>query len=154
LLDAIKLDRSVGTTHGFHGGSGEEMRRLRRFIRDGLRDYPQARNHPEVEGTSRLSAYLPFGHLGPHSVALVVRDADAPRPVRDAFLEQLIVRRELAINFVRFNPNYDRLEAGEDWALCTLKSLRAIAAHTDIRRRSSREPRPTTRCGTPRSFRW
>ena len=121
LLDAIKLDRSVGTTHGFHGGSGEGMRRLRRFIRDGLRDYPQARNHPEVEGTSRLSAYLHFGHLGPHSVALAVRDADAPRPVRDAFLEQLIVRRELAINFVRFNPNYDRLEAGEDWALCTLK---------------------------------
>ena len=121
LLDEIKLDRSVGAASGFHGGSDEAMRRLRRFIRDRLRGYAQTRNHPELDGTSRLSAYLHFGHLGPHTVALAVRDADAPRPVRDAFLEQLIVRRELAINFVRFNPNYDRLEAGERWALRTLK---------------------------------
>jgi deoxyribodipyrimidine photo-lyase len=85
-------------------------------------DYAHTRNRPELDGTSGLSAYLHFGHLGPHTVALAVRDADAPRPVRDAFLEQLIVRRELAINFVRFNPNYDRLEAAEDWALRTLKN--------------------------------
>jgi len=122
LLDEMKLGRSVGAVSGFHGGSGEGMRRLRRFIRDELRGYPQTRNHPELDGTSRLSAYLHFGHLGPHTVALAVRDAEAPRAVRDAFLEQLIVRRELAINFVRFNPNYDRLEAGEPWALRTLKN--------------------------------
>ncbi|HVA84030.1 MAG TPA: deoxyribodipyrimidine photo-lyase [Candidatus Binataceae bacterium] len=122
VLDRIKLERSVGAVGSFHGGSGEGMRRLRRFIRDGLRGYAQTRNHPELEGTSRLSAYLHFGHLGPHTVALAVRDADPPRLVRDAFMEQLIVRRELAINFVRFNPNYDRVEAGEDWALRTLKA--------------------------------
>lgn len=129
LLDEIKVDRSVGAVGGVHGGSGEAMRRLRRFIRDGLRDYAESRNHPELDGTSRLSAYLHFGHLGPHTVALAVRDADAPRAVRDAFLEQLIVRRELAINFVRYNPNYDRLEAGEPWALRTLE-------------RHARDPRP------------
>lgn len=121
LLDEIKLDRSVGAVSGFRGGSGEAMRRLRRFVRDGLGDYAQSRNHPEADGTSRLSAYLHFGHLGPHTVALAVRDADAPRAARDAFLEQLIVRRELAINFVRFNPNYDCLLAGERWARNSLK---------------------------------
>jgi len=97
------------------------MRRLRRFIRDGLGNYAQARNHPELDGTSRLSAYLHFGHLGPHTLALAVREAAAPLAVREAFLEQLIVRRELAINFVRFNPNYDRLQAGEHWTLSSLK---------------------------------
>jgi deoxyribodipyrimidine photo-lyase len=122
LLDEIKLDRSVGAASGFHGGSGEATRRLRRFIRYGLGAYAHTRNHPELDGTSGLSAYLHFGHLGPHTAALAVRDAHAPSPVRDAFLEQLIVRRELAINFVRFNPNYDRLEAAEGWALRTLKS--------------------------------
>lgn len=121
LLDEIKLDRSVGAASGFHGGSSEAMRRLRRFIRDGLGNYAQARNHPELDGTSRLSAYLHFGHLGPHTLALAVREAAAPLAVREAFLEQLIVRRELAINFVRFNPNYDRLQAGEHWALSSLK---------------------------------
>jgi deoxyribodipyrimidine photo-lyase len=122
LLDEMRLDRSVGAASSFHGGSGEAMRRLRRFIRERLGAYAHTRNHPEFDGTSGLSAYLHFGHLGPHTVALAVRDADAPCAVRDAFLEQLIVRRELAINFVRFNPDYDNLEAAEPWALHTLKS--------------------------------
>jgi len=121
LLDRIRVDRSVGAVTNCHGGSGEGLRQLRRFIRERLHDYAQARNHPELDGTSGLSAYLHFGQLGPHTVALAVRDADASRLARDAFLEQLIVRRELAINFVRFNPNYDCLKAGEDWALRTLE---------------------------------
>jgi deoxyribodipyrimidine photo-lyase len=121
LLDELKLDRSVGVASGFRGGSGEAMRRMRRFIRDGLRGYAENRNRPELDGTSGLSPYLHFGHLGPHTLALAVCEADAPHAIRDAFLEQLIVRRELAINFVRFNPNYDRLEACEPWALATLK---------------------------------
>ena len=29
----------------------------------------------------------------------------------------MIVRRELAVNFVRFNPNYDRLAGCEPWAM-------------------------------------
>jgi deoxyribodipyrimidine photo-lyase len=129
LLDELKLDRSVGAASGFRGGSGEALRRMRRFIRDGLGAYAQTRNRPELDGTSRLSPYLHFGQLGPHTLALAVREADAPRAIRDAFLEQLIVRRELAINFVRFNPNYHRLEAGEAWALATLK-------------KHARDPRP------------
>jgi len=121
LLDELKLDRSVGVASGFRGGSGEAIRRMRRFLHDGLRSYAQTRNRPELDGTSGLSPYLHFGHLGPHTLALAAREADAPRAIRDAFLEQLIVRRELAINFVRFNPNYDRVEAGEPWALASLK---------------------------------
>ena len=70
------------------------------------------RNKPERDGTSRLSAYLHFGHIGPHTVALAVQKADAPKAAKEAFLEQLIVRRELAINFVRFNPDYDNFESG------------------------------------------
>jgi deoxyribodipyrimidine photo-lyase len=57
-------------------------------------------------------------------VALAVRDAEAPSEDRKAFLEQLIVRRELSINFVRFNPHYDRLQGAEPWALRTLDEHR------------------------------
>ena len=121
ILNILQIDRTVGAVSDSHGGSGEGLARLRRFIRLGLNDYPHRRNRPELEGTSRLSPYLHFGHLGPHTVALAVREADAPRAVRDAFLEQLIVRRELAINFVRYNRHYDRLGAGEPWALTSLK---------------------------------
>lgn len=121
LLDKVSIDRSVAPVSGFRGGSSEATRVLRRFIKDGLAGYDDNRNHPERNGTSRLSPYMHFGHLGPHTVAAAVREADAPRPDRDAFLEQLIVRRELAVNFVRFNPNYDSLEGCEPWALRTLK---------------------------------
>jgi deoxyribodipyrimidine photo-lyase len=47
---------------------------------------------------------------------------------KQAFLEQLIVRRELAVNFVRFNPSYDSIECLEPWA------ERSLAEHTDDRR--------------------
>ena len=40
---------------------------------------------------------------------------------KKAFLEELIVRRELAVNFVRFNPHYDSLESCEKWARRTLR---------------------------------
>ena len=43
-------------------------------------------------------------------MALAVEAAGAPREDREAFLEEFIVRRELAVNFVRFNPRYDRLD--------------------------------------------
>ncbi len=81
-----------------------------------LADYPESRNRPEQQGTSRLSPYLHFGHLGPLTVALAVQRSDAPARAKEAFLEQVIVRRELAINFVRFNPAYDSMECLEPWA--------------------------------------
>jgi len=120
LLDDLPLDRSVAPVTGVRGGRRAGRARLRAFVRGQLDDYATDRNHPEREGTSRLSPFLHFGQLGPREVALAVRDANAPPGGCQAFLEELIVRRELATNFVRFNPDYDRLDAGAPWALCTL----------------------------------
>ena len=96
------------------------LARLREFVRRELDGYATTRNHPESNGTSRLSPYLHFGQLGPREVALAVRDAEAPLVDRQAFLEEFIVRRELAVNFVRFNPAYDRLDSATSWARQTL----------------------------------
>ncbi len=124
LLSGLPIDRSVQPVSTFRGGTDVALRALSRFIRECLKGYARERNRPEVDGTSRLSPYLHFGHIGPHTVALAVRNADAPRGDREAFLEELIVRRELAINFVRFNPRYDRLEGCEPWALRTIEDHR------------------------------
>jgi deoxyribodipyrimidine photo-lyase len=124
LLDGFPVDRSVGPVGTFRGGSRAARGVLRRFVAERLAGYAADRNHPERDGTSRLSPYLHFGHIGPHTVALAVRDADAPVRDREAFLEELIVRRELAVNFVRYNPAYDRLDGGEPWALRTLAAHR------------------------------
>ena len=110
------LDLTVGPVPGCRGGSKQGMRRLKQFVRTQLAGYPAARNHPETDGTSRLSPYLHFGHLGPQTVALAVNATKAPESAKQAFLEQLIVRRELAVNFVRFNPSYDSMECLEPWA--------------------------------------
>lgn len=120
LLEELPLDRSVAPVSGFKGGTAEGMRLLRRFISERLSNYDAARNQPHLAGTSELSAYLHFGHLSPLTIALAVREAGAKETAKAAFLEELIVRRELAINFVARNPNYDRLAGCPAWAQKTL----------------------------------
>ncbi len=124
LLDGFAVDRSVGPVSTCRGGSHAARKALRRFLAERLVGYAEQRNRPERDGTSQLSPYLHFGHIGPHTVALAVRDADAPARDREAFLEELIVRRELAVNFVRYNSAYDCLASAEPWAMRTLAAHR------------------------------
>ena len=116
ITEGWKLDRSVLPVDSISGGTDQALKQLKSFIKHDLANYPVDRNKPERDGTSRLSAYLHFGHIGPHTVALAVQKSKAPKQAKEAFLEQLIVRRELAINFVRFNPDYDNFESGAPWA--------------------------------------
>src|SRR6185369_4948029 len=90
----------------FHGGTDAAVAALRQFIRQRLNGYERGRNHPENDATSQLSPYLHFGQIGPHTVAMAIDAAPAPERDRRAFLEELIVRRELAVNFVRYNPRF------------------------------------------------
>lgn len=120
FICSFSIERSVSPVTTFRGGTKEALSRLKRFIRERLNGYALNRNKPDLAGTSELSPYLHFGHIGPLTVALAVRDADAPKEDREAFLEEMIVRRELAINFVRYNPYYDTIESAESWAQKTL----------------------------------
>lgn len=123
LLSTWPLDRTAGPVVGWVGGTPAGLARLAAFLRDGLAQYPRRHALAHVpEGTSRLSPYLHFGHLGPRAVALAVRDADAPLEARQAFLEQLIVRRELAVNFCARNPDYDGWRGLPAWGRRTLEA--------------------------------
>jgi deoxyribodipyrimidine photo-lyase len=119
-----KLDRSVKPVDSFTGGAHAALRRLRTFIRNDLAAYDQMRNHPEVAGTSRLSPYLHFGNISPLTIALAVTRAVANGKVvaetGERFLDQLIGWRELAVLFVRNEPNYDNWECAAPWARATL----------------------------------
>jgi deoxyribodipyrimidine photo-lyase len=110
------LARSVSPIGSCRGGPRRALTILGEFVKHGLRNYPKDRNHPELSGTSRLSPYLHFGHIGPITIALAVQSAAAPAAVKHAFLEQLIVRRELSVNFVRYDSNYDSWKSREPWA--------------------------------------
>ena len=128
FLRGWTLDRSAQQLNGWKGGSERALQTLKAFVRQKLSGYPVQRNHPETDGTSQLSPYLHFGHIGPHTAALAVQKAEAPQPAKQAFLEQLIVRRELSVNFVRFNPLYDSMECREPWA------DRSLVEHRDDHR--------------------
>ena len=123
-----KMDRSVSPVSDWRGGSTEAQRLLKVFVVKKLHGYGTQRNKPEIDHTSRLSPYLHFGHISPVSVALAVQQADVPKADKEAFLNQIVTWRELAINFVRFNPNYDNFECGEAWA------HRTLAKHSEDQR--------------------
>jgi deoxyribodipyrimidine photo-lyase len=110
----------VAPVAGYKGGTSEALRRLGRFLAERLPRYATHRNEPTPYTTSELSAHLHFGHIGPLAIARAVLESGAPRASIDAYLEELIVRRELAINFVARNPDYDSLAGCPEWALQTL----------------------------------
>ena len=128
LLVELPFDRSVQPVSHFKGGTSAGLDLLKKFVASslttGLKSYDTTRNQPHLPGTSLLSAYLHFGQLSPLTIALAAREADAPQPAKDAYLEELIVRREVAINFVARNPNYDKLSGCHGWALKTLDEHR------------------------------
>jgi deoxyribodipyrimidine photo-lyase len=120
-----KLDRTVAPVDTFTGGTHAALKRLRDFIQTDLPAYADRRNHPESAGTSRLSPYLHFGHISPLTIALAVEKALKSRKIdqatRDTFISELVGWRELAVNFVKYVPNYDSIECAEPWAQKTLR---------------------------------
>lgn len=121
LVADCDIDHSVPPSNIYHGGTANGRIRLEKFIEEILPDYENARNKPDRDGSSRLSAYLHFGFLSPLEIALAVQNADAPQASKDAYLEELIVRRELSFNMTRHNPNYDSLAALPVWVHKTMR---------------------------------
>ncbi len=121
VLRGLDVDRSVGRVERFRGGTTEARRYLRRFLQSDLQGYDDARNDPADPQCSNLSPYLHFGQISPVEIARKVRASESGSSSdRKAYLEELIVRRELAVNFVRFHPDYDSFKCLPDWARKTL----------------------------------
>jgi deoxyribodipyrimidine photo-lyase len=89
------------------------------FIRGKLDVYAQQKNDPTKDVLSGLSPYLHFGQIAPLRVALDVQRAGGPGA--SVYLEELIIRRELADNFCLYNQEYDSFDGFPPWARKTLK---------------------------------
>lgn len=118
------MDRSIKPVARFKGGEKEAQKRLRHFVNTTLPRYATHRNKPEENAISEISPYLHFGHLSPLDAALAVSHGGTDHPDAVAvFLEELIVRRELAINYAWFEPQSDTFEAATPaWAVETLEA--------------------------------
>ena len=114
----LKIDRSVKPTVKFTGGTIYAKKLLSDFIEKKLDLFPDDRNDPNADCVSHLSPYLHFGQISPLYVTLEVMKTKSSG--KEAFLEELIVRRELSHNFVWFNRDYDSFDALPPWAKRTL----------------------------------
>lgn len=121
LVGCCEIDHSVRPSPAFRGGSAEAERQLNDFLRHKLRCYSNERNEPSANATSGLSPYLHFGHISSLQTALAVREyAGRHKLMAGEFLEELIVRRELAFNFARHTDHPESLDNLPEWARQTL----------------------------------
>ena len=122
ILTSLSISHAVRPVSHFRGGTSEAKRLLEDFIAHKLKDYGELRSDPSLDCVSHMSPYLHFGQISPLYIALQVQGAGRiPAKTREAYLEELIVRRELAMNFTHYNPAYDSFRAIPDWAIRTLK---------------------------------
>jgi len=121
---SLKIDRSVPEVDWLLPGEKAATATLDRFLTTKLPAYGSKRNDPTKNAVSHLSPYLHFGQISAQRVALEVHKKRVKKESKDAFLEELIVRRELSDNFCFYNPDYDRFAGFPEWAQKTLNQHR------------------------------
>nr|WP_205648573.1 deoxyribodipyrimidine photo-lyase [Acuticoccus kandeliae] len=120
FIDRIGCDTSVGRVTFFRGGTSEARSRLTHFLRQDLPHYGDDRADIVDRHVSHLSPYLHFGQISPLEIYHKVMDSKAKGESQDSFVEEMLVRRELGVNFVHHNRRYDSFDALPDWAKKTL----------------------------------
>ena len=99
-------------------GEAAAMKQLDHFLEIKLDGYEKNRNNPNIDGQSGLSPYLHFGQISAQRIAL---EALRSRKDAGAFLEELIVRKELSENYCYYNQHYDDMQGFAAWAIKSLK---------------------------------
>jgi deoxyribodipyrimidine photo-lyase len=143
LCSNLRIDRSVPRVYDLRGGTSRAKRLLRAFIRSKLDQYDNLRNDPGLDYLSNLSPYLHFGQISPLYVALQILKSSSPG--KEAYLEELIVRRELSMNFVFYNQNYDFYQGLPDWVKHTLSTHKGdrreyVYSLNDLERAKTHDP--------------
>jgi len=119
-ISSFDLDTGVGPAPDLRGGAKEARTRLRQFISTRLDAYDTQRNRADIDAGTVLSPYQHYGQIGPLEIALAVQKAEAPAAAKESLLDELIVQRELSINFTLRNKDYDRFAGLPNWGRETL----------------------------------
>lgn len=120
LRKVLKIDFRVPEVGWIVPGEKQAVFTLKRFIKNKLNKYPDDRNDPAKDGLSNLSPFLHFGQIASQRIALEINKSKAKKSAKDAFLEEVIVRKELSDNFCFYNKKYDSFKGFPDWAKKTL----------------------------------
>ncbi|MFA6801196.1 MAG: deoxyribodipyrimidine photo-lyase [Acholeplasmataceae bacterium] len=124
LLGKLNIDQMVTKSRFYKGGYIEASHHFSNFLYHDLKSYKD-RNDPSEPKVSLMSMYLHFGQISVRELLERMTLANLQDQIDqasiDAFVEQLIVRRELAFNYVTYNPGYDTFEKmTQPWAYRTM----------------------------------
>lgn len=123
ILYRLNTDRSVTPLKWLKSGPSEAQAVLRTFIKENLAGFGDLRNDPSKNHTSNLSPYLHFGQISPLYIALEIVKTKSPGTA--AFLEEMVVRRELGFNYCLYSHKYDSFDALPSWAKESLHKHRS-----------------------------
>jgi len=124
IMRSLKIDRSVGAVGAFIPGEDAAAAVMKKFLEKKLPVYNDRRNDPNADAQSDLSPYLHFGQISAQRIAFEAHRYDKNIKSQEAFLEELIVRRELSDNFCFYCEDYDNFDGFPDWARKTLEEHR------------------------------
>lgn len=120
VATSLRIDTSVPEVDWAAPGPRAAHDIMKQFIHKRMDAYASDRNNALVQGQSNLSPYFHFGQIAPQRVVLEIMNSKSPG--RDAFFEELVVRRELADNFCLYEPKYDSVAGFPEWAQKTLRA--------------------------------
>lgn len=124
ILQKVSVRRDIQTVNTFLPGTKSSMNALDHFIQSKLNHYAERRNDPNAEHVSDMSPWLHFGNISSQTIALKVKNQDKNKESIDSFLEELIVRKELADNYCLYTPDYDNFNGFHNWAQTSLNAHR------------------------------
>uniref|UniRef100_K3WHR1 Deoxyribodipyrimidine photo-lyase n=1 Tax=Globisporangium ultimum (strain ATCC 200006 / CBS 805.95 / DAOM BR144) TaxID=431595 RepID=K3WHR1_GLOUD len=122
-LALLDVDRSVRGISTFIGGEDVAVDLAKDFLEKKLTRYADDRNEPSGDGGSNLSLYLHYGHICPVRIAITAKKLTNTKSKagKESFLEEMIVRRELAVNMIVYNKHYDSFACLPEYATITLQ---------------------------------
>ncbi|XP_076331892.1 deoxyribodipyrimidine photo-lyase-like [Tachypleus tridentatus] len=120
--NSLQVDQSVKEVKWATPGAKEGLKMLFDFCKVRLKNFSDSRNDPTKNSLSNLSPWIHFGQISVQRCILTVKQfKNKYSKSVDAYIEEAIVRRELADNFCFFNSKYDQVEGAYDWAKTSLK---------------------------------
>lgn len=125
-LARLGTDMRVAPSISYLGGSTEARRKLDEFLQYRLATYADVRSDAAANTGSHLSPYLHYGQISPLRVALdVLAHGEASSDLHmQSYLDELLVRRELSINYAWHNIHYATPAGWPDWARTSLDAHR------------------------------
>ena len=123
IMKNLNIDISVQPVSWIEPGESAANKSLI-LLNQSLNNYNVHRNDPNKNALSNLSPYFHYGHLSSQRAVLEIKKFNIPQNDKAAFIEQVIVRKELADNFCEYEINYDYFDGFHPWAQNTLNQHR------------------------------